>query len=155
MQAADRAEFEQHAKALCAGFNVPATPERLEAYWLGLRFMSLGDFCRTVAYALGEHGPERMPTVPALWAIRKASRAAPASNTEQAVDNREAVVKAALALSLSDWQRAAPWSWIVRWTPGVNVEKKQIEQHGAQFVGVIVPEDAKDPIRYPAHRVMA
>jgi hypothetical protein len=74
MLAADRDAFESHLGALCAGFNVPMTELRTEAYWRGLQQMHLLQFARTVEHALGEEGPERIPTVPQMWAVWKKVR---------------------------------------------------------------------------------
>lgn len=74
MQPTDRAEFDTHITLLCAGFNVPATAERLEAYWRGLAKMPLSALARCVEHALGEHGPDRIPTAPGLWGIYRATK---------------------------------------------------------------------------------
>lgn len=74
MLSTDRGEFEIQLGALCAGFNVPATKDRQEAYWTGLAKMSLSQFVRVVSFALGEAGPERFPTVNAVWQIHKKAR---------------------------------------------------------------------------------
>jgi hypothetical protein len=153
VQTADRGEFEQRAKVLFAGFNVPASPERVEAYWNGLQRMSLPDFAKSVQHALGENGPEKIPTVNGLWGIRKRLQGSPTG--EPVSDNRPAIMAQASRLPLSDWQRAAPWGWIVRWFPGVNVAKDPVERHGAEYLGAVVPQDPKDPERYPAHRILA
>lgn len=74
MLTADRKEFDDHLASLCAGFNVPVGL-RSEAYWLGLQKMELPTFVRVVQYALGEDGPEKIPTVSQCWAISKKLRA--------------------------------------------------------------------------------
>lgn len=74
MQLADRAMFEDQLGALCAGFNVPMTDLRTDAYWRGLQKMQLGQFARVVEFALGESGPERIPTVPQCWNILRQQR---------------------------------------------------------------------------------
>lgn len=66
----DRPQFEILLGELCAGFNVPAAP-RVEAYWKALDSMTLSVFGRVVKVALGEHGPEKMPTVSTCWRIGK------------------------------------------------------------------------------------
>jgi hypothetical protein len=70
----DRAEFESQLKTLCAGFNIPATTERQEAYWTGLAKMSLLQFVRCVEYVLSEDGPDKFPTTKAMWNIHKTAR---------------------------------------------------------------------------------
>lgn len=74
MQLADRAQFDSQLGALCAGFNVPVTELRSEAYWRGLERMQLSQFARVVSHALGEDGPERIPTASQCWAIWKQIR---------------------------------------------------------------------------------
>jgi hypothetical protein len=74
VQLADRADFVAQLKALCAGFNVPFTPEREEAYWRGLERMQVSQFARVVTHALGEQGPERIPTVREVWALQRVMR---------------------------------------------------------------------------------
>lgn len=66
--------FSDQAAVLCAGFNVPATAERVEAYWRGLQKMDLMVFTRAVEYALGESGPEKIPTTPQIWNIVRQMR---------------------------------------------------------------------------------
>jgi hypothetical protein len=154
VQPVDRPEFDHHAKVLCAGFNVPATPERVEAYWNGLQRMHLAEFIRCVGYALGEHGPEKIPTASGLWTIRKTVRNPSTADGTTPADNRAAIMAAALRRPLSDWQRAATWSWIVRRFPGVTAAKEHVSEHGADYLGVIIPQDLHDPAKYPPHRIM-
>lgn len=73
MNAGDREEFEKLIAELCAGFNVPPG-ERPAAYWKGLAKMSLGQFARVVEQALGEDGPEKIPTVRAVWDLHRKRR---------------------------------------------------------------------------------
>ena len=60
---ADRSEFESHARVLFAGCNLPATPERIEAFWRGLSQMPLSGFVRTVNYVLGPQGPDDLQKI--------------------------------------------------------------------------------------------
>jgi hypothetical protein len=75
MQTTDRTEFDVQMAHLCAGFNVPLG-DRPSAYWLGLAKMELATFARVVQHALGEEGPEKIPTVGQCWALSKQLRAA-------------------------------------------------------------------------------
>jgi hypothetical protein len=70
----EREGFEAQLAMLCAGFNVPATAERKDAYWRGLAKMSLPAFTRVVEYALGKDGPEDLPTSPRCWALLRELR---------------------------------------------------------------------------------
>lgn len=74
MNSGDRHEFDTQMSLLCAGFNVPIG-DRSEAYWKGVIRMSLMEFTRCVEHALGEDGPEKIPTCSQLWGIRKQLRA--------------------------------------------------------------------------------
>lgn len=85
MLSPDREQFEIHLGTLCAGFNVPVTELRTEAYWRGLQKMQLGQFARMVEFALGEHGPERIPTVPQCWSLWRQARTRAASHPAQSV----------------------------------------------------------------------
>lgn len=75
MLSTERPEFEVQISALCAAYNVPATRERLEGYWIGLQKMNLAGVTRVVEHALGAEGPEKIPTTSALWTIHRALRA--------------------------------------------------------------------------------
>jgi len=78
MNTIDRPEFEQSLKMLCAGMNQPYTPERVDAYWLGLKDMGIVMFTRVVEHCLG---PEydgtagRVPTTGQLWKVYRAMKA--------------------------------------------------------------------------------
>lgn len=74
MQLADRGEFVAQLKTLCAGFNVPFTGEREEAYWRGLERMQVSSFARVVTHALSDHGPEKLPTVRDVWSLSRVLR---------------------------------------------------------------------------------
>lgn len=67
----DRDGFAYRMRMLCGAFNVPATPDRLDAYWSGLTHMTFAQFERVVEYAMGERGPERMPTAHVCWELSR------------------------------------------------------------------------------------
>jgi hypothetical protein len=71
MLSTDREEFVTLLRTLCAGFNVPATPEREDAYWRGLSKMSLLQFARVIDYALSEQGPDKLPIPKSLWRLHR------------------------------------------------------------------------------------
>jgi hypothetical protein len=75
MRTNEKKEFAELLEKLYAGFNMPVSAARTTAYWEGLGKMSLGQFARCVEQCLGENGPERIPSVPALWKIAKGMRA--------------------------------------------------------------------------------
>jgi hypothetical protein len=70
MQLPERPEFESNLASLCAAFNVPIG-DRLEAYWIGLKQMTLAQFVRVVEYATGENGPDKIPTTTQIWSLHK------------------------------------------------------------------------------------
>jgi hypothetical protein len=83
VKAEDQKEFDALLAQLCAGYNVPATDERKQAYWTGLQKLHIAAFQRVVEYALGEHAPEKFPTTRAIWDLHKIlRRQAPPAATE-------------------------------------------------------------------------
>jgi hypothetical protein len=74
MLSTDRDEFTAQLSILCAGFDKPLG-ERIEAYWKGLAKMSIVEFARCVDYALGPDGPDKLPAVPQIWALKRKLRA--------------------------------------------------------------------------------
>jgi hypothetical protein len=90
VNSAQRGEFKSLLEKLYAGFNMPISETRIEAYWQGLAKMSLGQFSAAVDYALGEQGPERIPASPALWKYAKEARArAPAPYVPTQIEHQE------------------------------------------------------------------
>jgi hypothetical protein len=71
VQVSERDRFDVLLEKLYAGFNMPMSKVRAEAYFDGLGKMSLAQFARCVESALGENGPERIPSVPGVWKISK------------------------------------------------------------------------------------
>lgn len=84
MLSTDRQEFETQCATLCAGFNVPPTKERIEAFWIGLKNMSLLQFVRVVEHALSEDGPDKFPTPKGMWALHRAAKSHPANADQPA-----------------------------------------------------------------------
>lgn len=84
MNSTERPAFEDHLAQLLAGYDRKSTPERIEAYWRGLNRMPLVAFERVVDYALGEKGPEELPTPKRCWQIYRDMRAAPAAGPGRA-----------------------------------------------------------------------
>lgn len=74
MLTVERPQFEDELAVLCAGFDVPATTARKEAYWRALNRMQLGTFTRLVEFALSEDGPDDLPTAPKLWQLYRELR---------------------------------------------------------------------------------
>jgi hypothetical protein len=78
-----RTEFNDLLAKLYGGFNMPISDSRTEAYWAGLSKMSLGNFASAVEYALGEHGPDRIPSSSAIWKISNTIRSRNAAPVQQ------------------------------------------------------------------------
>lgn len=79
MQSSERTEFDEQLGILCAGFNVPITPHRREAYWKSLAKMSLAQFARCVDYAVSDDWRgEDVPSTHQIWGIHRSFRARPA-----------------------------------------------------------------------------
>ena len=153
MQSTEREDFNRELATLCAAFGVPVA-DRAEAFWKGFSRLSLGEFSRIVARAVGEDGPGKMPTVAQLWGIRRQMRAGGGQQQRGSVaDQRARLVEQVAAIRrLSDRQRATVWSWIVRWFPDPSTHDPT--RQGCVFLGVVVPQDPVDPDRWPAQRVM-
>ncbi len=79
MLSSERTEFETLISQLFAGFPSSGvqTPNRIEAYWKGLQKLGLVELTRLVEFALSEHGPDRLPSVPQLWRMRSEMRRTP------------------------------------------------------------------------------
>jgi len=143
--AVDRPEFERQVAMLCAAYNVPAG-ERGEAYWNAFNRLGLIEFARMVAHIIGPEGPDKLPTVPQLWKIRKElGKANQAQGKPGTQDLLTAVVETALRKwQLSELQIRQTWNWIARDPGGPD----------CNMLGVIIPQDPMDPVRFPAHRLM-
>lgn len=70
MLTTDRDEFEVQLKILCAAFDKPLG-DRFEAYWKGLKKMSILEFATVVDFCVGDEGPEKLPTTFECWSIKK------------------------------------------------------------------------------------
>lgn len=71
MLTSERQEFDSHIEVLCAGFNIPATAERKDAYWRGLSRMHMHGLIRVIDHALSEEGPDKPPSAPQLWRLHR------------------------------------------------------------------------------------
>lgn len=78
MQANDREEFLRELSKLCAGFGVPLTKGREEAYWVGLTRMSIQQFRKCVEFALGpDYDGTDLPKTGQIWRIYKGTAISP------------------------------------------------------------------------------
>ena len=142
----DRPEFDRQVSLICAAYNVPLG-ERAEAYWVGgFHKLRLDDWIRIVTFVIGPDGPEKMPTSAQLWGIRKklAKLSGPVGRPGTP-DLLTALVENALTRwHLSEIQVRQPWNWIGRDVNGPD----------CAILGVIIPQDPTDAVKYPAHRLM-
>lgn len=76
MLSTERELFEKHFGQLCAGYNLPMTELRGDAYWRGIGKMPLPDLERLVEHCLGADGPERFPTVNVCWQLSRSLKPA-------------------------------------------------------------------------------
>lgn len=89
MLSTDRDEFDAQVATLCAGHNVPATPERKDAFWIGMAKMSLIEFTRCVEFALSEQGPEKFPSTKVLWRLHREIKSSSRATTQQVIHRGE------------------------------------------------------------------
>lgn len=61
MQLEDRPEFEELIAQLCAGYEVPLTKHRKSAHWESCKRMTLGQYRKSVEFALSDDGPAELP----------------------------------------------------------------------------------------------
>lgn len=72
MVSTDRDEFDKQLAVLFAAFPAAYfTDARKEAYWRGLKSMSLPLFTRVVDRVLGQSGDEQPPSVSRVWEISR------------------------------------------------------------------------------------
>lgn len=82
MQTVDLERFDEEFQKLCAAYGVPATKHRKDAYWSGLRKMSIGQFERCIELALGEVGPDAFPPPKAIWKLHRLAQSAANTNRD-------------------------------------------------------------------------
>lgn len=86
----DREEFEKLMKTLCAAFNTPPTPVRIDSYWRAFHRQTLAEFAHLVDVALDEEAElTAMPTVPELRALRHRQRRTTFVQPAQPQDERD------------------------------------------------------------------
>lgn len=111
MLSADRGGFAKLMETLCAGYNVPATEARLDAYWRGCASLHLLAFERTVDFALGpDSDADELPTPRELHRLHRqmlsARRAAAAAPDKPAVERDVFEVYCNRLLLLYLWGKA-------------------------------------------------
>ncbi len=131
MQSTDREEFEIQLARLCAGFNVPVTKHRVNAYWSGCAKMSLAQLSRAIDQALGEHGPDELPATKTLWKILRGGRTAAAKDVQTSAPSGEGKDGPSIQAQLCEyaahhvhdlsgpvgmalWEYSRPWTYVYR-----------------------------------------
>ena len=155
----DREEFMRHLSRLCAAYNVPLG-DRPEAYWSAFsKYIGVIEFGRVVDRALDQDGPDKMPTVKMLWNIRRQMKVIPQTPHTQSNNIPLLLTEEAMRrwrTHLSVYQMVSQWKFITRFSTGYPLPKKEaVENWSAEFLGVIIEQDEKEPGRYRARRLMA
>jgi hypothetical protein len=145
VQEADLPAFERAFRRLCAGFDVPATDARREAYWRAFHKLSVLEFAGLVDTALVESTFASMPTVGALRELHRkvqspALTAAPSGPSVQAQLCEYAAIKLKHLIrkdapAADRWKYSRPWTYCYReWRDGAG---KQC----AEVLGVVIDLD--------------
>jgi hypothetical protein len=144
VQETDAKSFDRALSRLCAGFDVPVTDARREAYWRAFRKLSVLEFAGLVDMALVESTFASMPTVGALRELQRkvqtpAAESGPSGPTIQAQLCEYAAIKlkhlirkeAPLA---ERWRYSRPWTYCYReWRDG--------DKQCAECMGVVIDLD--------------
>ena len=156
----DAEEFERQLRRLCAGFEVPLTQLRKEAYDTGMAKMSIGQFARCVEYALGEHGPDKFPTTNKIWTIHRRLRA-PAQASAQPEQLPNGVAGPSIQEQLCDYAalrlhgHIKPLEYSLPWT---YVYRQWIDEEGrrcANCIGVVIELKNGKKIGYSTSQMLA
>lgn len=160
MQVEDVEEFERQLRRLCAGFELPLTQLRKEAYETGLAKMSIGQFARCVEYALGEHGPEKFPTTNKIWTMCRKLRA-PAAPAQLPAELPNGVAGPSIQEQLCDYaalrlldhikpiEYSRPWTYVYRqW-------KDDEGKRCAACIGVVIDLDNGKKIGFSTNQMLA
>lgn len=75
MLATERADFEKHLKVMLAGLDLPASDDRIEAFWKACMRMPLSVFARTCDYVLVTPEWQGLKKPQTMWAASKEMRA--------------------------------------------------------------------------------
>jgi hypothetical protein len=146
MQEADLPAFERAFRRLCAGFDVPVTDARREAYWRAFHKLSVLEFAGLVDTALVESTFASMPTVGALRELHRKvqspapAEAAPSGPSIQAQLCEYAAIKlkhlcAKTATPAERWKYSRPRTYCYReWRDGQG-------KSCAECMGVVIDLD--------------
>lgn len=141
MQESDSDNFERALKRLCAGFDVPMTDARRDAYWRSFRKLQLLEFTGLVDMALVESTFASMPTVGALWELHRKIQAPTQAKKASGPSIQEQLCEYAaktLWSRLSPLEMSTPWTYVYR-------EWMQDGKQCAECIGVVI--EKKDGTR--------
>jgi hypothetical protein len=152
VQVNDLAEFETVLGKLCAGFEVPVTKARKDAYWTGFRQTPMTQFARLVDLALSGSAFISMPTVGALRKLiqEPASKSAAPIHTQRGPSLQEQLSEYVMLARFPAGedskfspdqmrQTSLPWTYLYR-------EWRDEKGHqSAECTGVLVPAAGKLP----------
>lgn len=144
----DLPEFLLTLARLCAGFDVPMTEARKDAYWQAFRKLPLRDFERLVNSALSADF-EKIPTTASLWRLhRKNAAPTPVTVQEGPTLQEQLCAYATLQLSgrLKPLELSMPWTYVYReWTDEARKTPFNKDGKCAECTGVVI--DLQDGTR--------
>jgi hypothetical protein len=137
VQESDSKNFERALSRLCAGFDVPLTDARREAYWRSFRKLTVLDFTGLVDLAIVESTFASLPTVGALWDLHRKVQSPGVDIPRGGKNLQEQLCEYVLrefGSRLSPWELRGPWTYIYReWTDG--------KDRCAECTGVVIDRD--------------
>lgn len=139
MQDTDAKSFDRALSRLCAGFDVPLTDARREAYWRAFRKLQLLEFTGLVDMALVESTFASMPTVGALRELhRKVQPSDGSAGPAHTGPSVQAQLCEYVSRKLSHLHRTVtysqPWTYVYR-------EWSENGKQCAECTGVIVERE--------------
>lgn len=121
MQETDAKAFERAMTRLCAGFNVPLTPARRDAYWRSFRKLSVLEFTGLIDVALVESTFAEMPTVGALWELHRRNTEIPVAAASSSSRHEPTIAEQLceytarkLNSRLTPLEYSMPWTYVYR-----------------------------------------
>lgn len=124
MQDTDAKSFDRALSRLCAGFDVPVTDARREAYWRSFRKLSVLEFAGLVDTALVESTFTSLPTVGALWELHRKLQTPVSTPTATDGPSIQAQLCEYAAQHVHDiagpkdgmtlWEYSRPWTYVYR-----------------------------------------
>jgi hypothetical protein len=122
VQSNDRDEFNSQMRKFFGAYGDFPSPDRIEAYWIGLQKLTLVQLGRVMERALSEDGPEKMPNVPQVWNLHRELRRVGPNAVQDAPPGEKPIASlqeqlcayAMDRLHLTPREIAAPWEYDFR-----------------------------------------